>query len=93
MTDTPLFDYAANLGKTYSPARDGKRLAGLLQRVHDYMADGQWHTLGEVQQACGGTEASCSARLRELRRQDHGGHTVERRHISNGLWEYRLKDA
>lgn len=82
-----LFQYAANRGKTYSPTRDGKRLAGLLQRVQAFMADSQWHTLGEVQAACGGTEASCSARLRQLRAN---GHTVEREHVSSGLWRYRL---
>lgn len=89
MTDQPLFDFA-HRGQTYNHARDGKRLNGLLHRVHTLMADGQWRTLAEIQAACGGTEASCSARLRELRRKEFGSHTVERRHVGDGLHEYRL---
>lgn len=82
---TPHFD-----GETYEPSRDHERLAGLLGRVRALMADRQWRTLAQIQAIAGGTEASCSARLRDLRKQKFGSYEIERRYISAGLWEYRL---
>lgn len=85
---TPLFD-----GVTVDPALDQERLARLLDRVRDFMADGQWKTLAQINAACGGTEASVSARLRDLRKGRWGAHTVERRRVGDpraGLWEYRV---
>ena len=88
----PLFaqpdaDFA---GKTYDHDRDRKRLEGLLGRVRAILADGQWHTLPELSKAACGSEASVSARIRDLRKPEFGGFTVDKEFIGNGLWRYRL---
>lgn len=80
-----LFD-----GVTYDPALDEDRLSKLLGRVYEFMSDHQWHTLPELKSRCGGTEASVSARLRDLRKNRYGCHPVERRRVIGGLWEYRM---
>lgn len=77
-------------GSTYDPLLDKDRLATLLGRVFSLMADGRWRTLAEIQGRVGGTEASVSARLRDLRKARCGSYTVEHRRVAGGLWEYRL---
>ena len=74
-------------GDTYDHERDGQRLATLQARVTAAMSDGQWWTLRELATSTRGSEASVSARLRDLRKL---GRTVERRHLGRGLWAYRL---
>lgn len=69
---------------------DEERLGTLLGRVRAHMADGEWHTLREVADACRGSEASVSARLRDLRRPEHGGLEVQRKRLSAGVWLYRV---
>jgi hypothetical protein len=83
--DAPRFD-----GSTYDHNRDGERLTGQLQRVFAAMSDGNWRTLAELSGLAGGTEAAVSARLRDLRKERFGGHTVEREYVADGLWRYRL---
>ena len=72
---------------------DQKRIAAQRQRVWAVMSDAQWHTLAELSAKTGDPEASVSARLRDFRRLEHGGHTVERRRVvdGGGQWEYRLQ--
>jgi len=77
-------------GAIYSEQRDGERLARQQRAVRAAMSDGRWHTLSELGAKLGYPEASVSARLRDLRKPKHGGHTVERRYAGSGLWEYRL---
>ena len=77
-------------GHTYSAAKDGKRLTGLLNSVKYIMQDGQWRTLAQIVLLAGGSEAGVSARLRDLRKAKFGGYTVDHRRLSNGLWEYRI---
>lgn len=80
-------------GETYEPEHDRERLTTLLQRVESVMRGGQWMTLAEIKRITGGTEASISARLRDLRKSKFGGLEVERRRRgdpSAGLWEYRM---
>ena len=74
-------------GSTYTPARDFGRLDSQLSRVRSLMSDGEWRSLSGIRERIGGGEASISARLRDLRRL---GKTVERRHVRDGLWEYRV---
>ena len=92
----PHFD-----GATYEPVRDQVRLTGQLARVYDVLveADGdRWRTLSQIRLdvlaiTCGehhDSEAGISARLRDLRKKRFGGHTVERRNVGGGVWEYRL---
>ncbi len=84
---------AAIDGETVDVQADHVRLITLLARVRNLMEDGQWRTLEEIQGRAGGTEASVSARLRDLRKAKHGGYTVERRRrgeLAAGLHEYRV---
>ncbi len=87
-------------GKTYDPALDEKRLKRQLGRVYEVMRDGQWRSLAELRtETCWhrevgeDTEASLSARLRDLRKDRFGGYVVEHRRRGDpksGLFEYRL---
>ena len=83
-------------GATYEPERDSKRLTGQLLYVWEALQDGKWHTLPELRLTCETRsgkryrEQSISARLRDLRKPQFGGHDIRRRRITSGLYEYRL---
>jgi len=80
-------------GETYDPDKDAVRLTKLMLRVWSFVQSGEWVTLSELANATGGTEASVSARLRDLRKERFGAHTVERRRMYNptlGAYEYRV---
>ncbi len=91
MPSEPRFD-----GITCKPERDGKRLNSQLEAVRRLMLDHEWRTIPAIalhlrlsQIPC--TEASVSARLRDLRKERFGGYNVERQlGASDGLWEYRI---
>lgn len=85
MTINPHFD-----GKTYSPTLDHARLTGQLGAVYDVMKDGQWYALWQIQDRVKGSESSIGARIRDLRKEKFGGHTVERKRKAGGSWQYRL---
>ncbi len=80
-----LFD-----GITYQPDRDNPRLVPQIVRVWNFMNDDRWHTISMIAESCHGTEAAVSARLRDLRKERFGAHTVEREYVCHGLWRYRL---
>lgn len=80
-------------GITYDHARDGVRLTGQLAAVKAIMLDGREHLLGELADLCVCSEASASARLRDLRKIRFGGWTIIRTHIKNGLFSYRMEAA
>lgn len=83
-------------GKTYDPARDGIRMSRQLAAVHRLMSDGQWWSLLELAGEAGKltgkrvSESAASARIRDLRKDQFGGRTVEARNAGGGLWLYRL---
>jgi hypothetical protein len=87
-------------GATFEPEWDEARLKGQLARVYAVMKDGAWRTLAELgaeihrrYPRAHDTESGIAARLRCLRRADHGGHIVESRRIGDperGGWEYRV---
>ena len=77
-------------GPEYDPERDQVRLTGQIERIFNRMYEGKWWTLGELADSTGDPEASISAQLRHLRKKRFGAHTVERRHVKDGLYEYRL---
>ncbi len=77
-------------GATYSPVKDHVRLTGLLHRVFAVMSDGNWHRLSELANRCNGSEASTSARIRDLRKDKFGGFQVDRKRHTKGLFLYRL---
>lgn len=56
------------------------------------MLDHEFHSLEELERRCGGTVASVSARVRDLRKQKFGGYSVERVRVgTTGLYMYRIK--
>ncbi len=85
MTDLALRD-----GATFQQARDGARLNAQHSRVWEAMADGVYRSLAQISAITGDPEASISARLRDFRKSRFGSHGIERRHVENGLWQYRL---
>lgn len=82
---TPKFD-----GATYDHDRDHARLSTQLEKVREAMKSGRWFTLSRLAEIAGGTEASASARLRDLRKEKFGGLTIEREHVARGLFRYRM---
>ncbi len=92
--NAPRFD-----GATFDSALDAQRLTTQLNRVQAFMLKGEWHTLSEIAAAVSyppyerATEASVSARLRDLRKERFGSFKVERRRRGApraGLFEYRV---
>lgn len=77
-------------GDTIVPERDNERLGRQSRDVFDLMKDGRWRTLDSIAAQTDHPPASISARLRDFRKPRFGGYTVERRHVSNGLFEYRI---
>lgn len=88
MTDQSLAP--ARDGITFEQQRDGGRLNAQHARVFDLMKDGCWRTLAMISLETRDPESSVSARLRDFRKERFGSHGVERRHMQDGLWEYRL---
>ena len=77
-------------GDDYVPKRDDARLTGQVLRIWNVVCDENWYTLREIADRTGDPEASISAQLRHLRKPRFGGHQVERMHMNNGLYKYRL---
>jgi len=69
-------------------------LSGGLREVLELMRDGQWRTLREISEMTSVKGESVGAQLRNLRKPENGGYTVEKQHPKDGrtdaLWEYRL---
>jgi hypothetical protein len=86
----PLFDNAAFSGVDYQEDRDRERLTGQIKRIYDLMSDGKWRTLKQIEDATGDPPASISAQLRNLRKESFGSHVIERDHLGDGLYAYRL---
>ena len=77
-------------GHTYKHLQDSLRLHRQLGKVWNVVKNGAWFTLREIADQIGAPEASVSARLRDLRKPKFGPNTVEREHIGQGLYRYRL---
>lgn len=86
-------------GATYDAPLDKLRLNTLLARVFRFLrhAEGRFFTLSEIREGVGsGTEASISARLRDLRKEDCGSYTIARRRRGEGrrgVHEYGMVDG
>ena len=78
-------------GSTYDPTQDRARLTGQLLGVYQCLRNGSWYTLRNLSLSTGGSEASVSARLRDLRKDKFGGWLIDRRRVDGGLYEYRLR--
>lgn len=82
-------------GYTYCRELDEARLTSLLHKVlWSLLRNGSWWTLAQLRARCGGSETGISARIRDLRKTEFGGFTINRRRRPgaerSGLWEYRL---
>lgn len=93
MIDLPLFNNVPPAkrfgGEAYSPAHDCARLTGQLAAVYAATADHRWHTLAHLARVADASEASVSARLRDLRKERFGAWTIERKRVDGGLYVYR----
>ncbi len=73
---------------------DPERLRKQSYAVWACMFDGIWRTLKQIQQEIRhklyAPTQSISARLRDFRKKKFGGHTVNRRYLGGGVWEYQL---
>lgn len=78
-------------GVAVVPERDNKRLSTQHERIFALMMDRRWRTLSEISKLTNAPEASASAALRDFRKERFGSHTVNRRHIKNGLFAYQLE--
>lgn len=80
-------------GTTFEPRLDEARLNDQTIRIYRLMNDSQWRTLAEISAETHDPEASVSARLRDLRKDDFGAFVVNRRRrtMYSGLWEYQLQ--
>lgn len=79
-------------GSTYDPPGDYERLKTSLDKVRHIMSHplGQWWTLFELSKLTGSSESGVSARIRDLRKEKHGGHNIQSARGRNGLWRYRM---
>lgn len=66
------------------------RLTVQYKRIFDLMKDSQWRSLSDIEEATGDPQASISAQLRNFRKDKFGAHTVEKHHVKNGFYLYRL---
>jgi hypothetical protein len=80
-------------GETYDHERDSERLTKQARGVWLVISDRQWYTLAALEGRTGYPQASISARLRDFRKPRFGAHTIERRCMGGGLFEYRLGDV
>lgn len=69
-----------------------RRATSQRETVFNVMLSGKWYTLQKLEQLTGYPQASISSRLRDFRKKEFGGHTVKRRNLGNGLYEYKLKE-
>lgn len=87
----PAFD-----GATFVETRDGCRLRAQQALVALCLRDHDWWTFERLQLALlarygvSTSQTGISARIRDLRKPRWGSHTIERRNMGAGLWEYRL---
>ncbi len=85
----------ASFGPTFTAALDGRRVGDQMAAILDFMQDGTWRTLGEIEEATRYPQASVSAQLRHLRKPAFGSFQVGKRrrdtgHGTWGLWEYKV---
>lgn len=77
-------------GDDYVPSRDFKRLSKVAKRVFDVVKDGQWRGYDEIGQLAGLRPAYVSAHLRNFRKVPFGAHTLNKRHVKNGYYQFQL---
>jgi hypothetical protein len=78
-------------GEGYVRQRDQFPLTKQLHLLFNLMRDGKWRSLEQINQATCIPEASASAGLRDFRKKRNGSYTVDRVHVGNRLYMYRLR--
>jgi len=58
--------------------------------IFEIMSDGKWRTLKSIREQTIYLDSSISSQLRDFRKDKFGGHTLEKRHLGDMLWEYKL---
>jgi len=58
--------------------------------IFEIMSDGKWRTLKAIRKQTIYLDSSISSQLRDFRKDKFGGHTLEKRHLGDMLWEYKL---
>ena len=77
-------------GSDYTPEKDDERLDKQIDRVKKACRSGVPMTLAAISKETGDPEASISAQLRHLRKEKHGSHSVDKIHVSHGLYLYKV---
>lgn len=81
-------------GETFDQDKDGARLTGQMLRVFEVMRDGVYRSPDELMALIPDrSSASITARLRDLRKDKFGGHTVNLRRRGDGrrgVHDYQL---
>lgn len=77
-------------GDDYKPERDNERLSKQYHKIFTLMSDSNWRTLKEIEAATGEPPASISSQLRHARKAKFGSHTVNKRYVGDGLYQYQL---
>jgi hypothetical protein len=79
-------------GSTFDHKRDAADFRCQLDRTRGIMLGGGWHTLEYLASEVGCSEATVSARLRDLRKPRYGAYNIEKR-VKVGtkrVYEYRM---
>jgi hypothetical protein len=86
------YDPPAFHGDSYAPEKHFARLSRQLDRVRMYLMANEWVTLKSTAEACGCSEPSASARIRDVRKEGkkNGLWSIERKEGEPGLFWYRL---
>jgi hypothetical protein len=75
---------------------DPERLGRQLKAIRQIMSDGEWRTFKEIQTILAteydiaADSPGISARLRDFRKPQFGGHDLQKYKVANGLWKYRV---
>ena len=66
-------------------------MKSLRNDIFNLMKDGKWRSLASIASATDGAIDTVSARLRDLRKTQFGGHKVETRKLEKNTYEYRVE--
>lgn len=67
------------------------RIARQREVIWKFMRHGHQLTLAELEKLSGYPQASISARIRDFRKPEFGGHTIDREYLGGGVYGYRLE--
>lgn len=79
--------------ESYCDEIDYKPLRGQLALIFALIKDGEYRTLADIVDECGGRIKSTAARLRDLRKPEYGSYIVDKKLVEGKktTWEYAIK--